>query len=252
MSKYKTKKKTPQHEDKKTITILQLYPREMNIYGDWGNTLTLARRLEWHGYLSEIISHHPGESFPKNADIVVGGGGQDSGQSKVQDDLLSIGDHLHRMADDDTPMLMICGLYQLFGRFFETLDGEVIRGIDIFKAETHGSTKRLIGNITISTDFGDIVGYENHSGLTVLDDDQHIFGSVKSGAGNNGTDGSEGAVYKNVYGTYLHGSLLPKNPVFADALIEAAVTKKYGEFTPNVIDDYFAEQARRIAMRRPR
>lgn len=236
----------------KPVTIVHLYPKEMNIYGDRGNILTIARRLQWHGYVPKVVAHHPGKPFPKEADIIIGGGGQDSGQNKVQADLLKISSVLHNLADNDTPMLMICGLYQLFGRFFKTSDGSTIEGIEIFKAETHAGPKRLIGNIIINTDFGDIVGYENHSGLTVLDDDQHIFGTVKKGDGNNGTDRTEGAVYKNVYGTYLHGSLLPKNPSFADALIEAAVTKKYGEFEPQIIDDRFAGHARAVAMNRPR
>ena len=105
---------------KKSITILQLYPNEMNIYGDWGNTLTLAKRLKWHGYAPKIISHNPGDEFLKKADIIVGGGGQDSGQLKVQEDLQKIGSTLHKLADENTPMLMVCGLYQLFGRFFKT------------------------------------------------------------------------------------------------------------------------------------
>jgi lipid II isoglutaminyl synthase (glutamine-hydrolysing) len=236
----------------KPITIVHLYPREMNIYGDRGNVLTLARRLQWHGYTPKVVAHNPGKPFPNQADIIIGGGGQDSGQNKVQEDLLRIGDHLHKLADGNVPMLMICGLYQLFGRFFKTSDDEIIKGIEIFKAETHAGSKRLIGNIMLNTDFGEVIGYENHSGLTVLDDSQHIFGTVKKGAGNNGTDHTEGAVYKNVYGSYLHGSLLPKNPVFADALIEAAVVKRYGEFEPEVIDDRFAQLARNVAISRPR
>jgi CobQ-like glutamine amidotransferase family enzyme len=238
--------------DTKHITIVHLYPHEMNIYGDHGNIVTLARRLQWHGYTPRIIAHHPNKPFPKEADIIVGGGGQDSGQDKVQEDLLRIGDHLHSLANNDVPMLMICGLYQLFGRFFKPAEGKIIHGIGMFKAETHAGPQRLIGNIVLNTDFGEIVGYENHSGLTLLDDSQHIFGTVKKGAGNNGTDHTEGAVYKNVYGSYLHGSLLPKNPVFADALIEAAVTKKYGEFEPQIIDDRFASLARDIAIKRSR
>src|SRR5690606_19960691 len=99
----------------KTINILQLYPKEMNIYGDWGNTLTLVQRLKWHGYTPHVLSHHPGKPFPKDVDIITGGGGQDSGQNKIQDDLVAIGDKLHKLADDNVPMLMICGLYQLFG-----------------------------------------------------------------------------------------------------------------------------------------
>ncbi len=238
-------------QSRKSITILQLYPNEMNIYGDWGNTLTLAKRLKWHGYEPIIISHNPDDKFPAEADIIVGGGGQDSGQLKVQKDLQDIGSTLHKLADENTPMLMVCGLYQLFGRFFKT-STQNIKGIEIFKAETHAGPKRLIGNVVMETDLGEIIGYENHSGLTQLDSDQPALGKVKKGAGNNGQDKTEGAIYKNVYGTYLHGSLLPKNPKLADKLIEAAVTKKYGEFEPGVIDDSFAQKARTIAKKRPR
>jgi len=239
-------------KDKPIITILQLYPREMNIYGDWGNVLTIARRLKWHGYTPKIIAHHPGKPFPTDVDMVLGGGGQDSGQSKVQDDLLKNAEQLHTFANENVPMLMICGLYQLFGRFFKTADGKTIRGIELFKMETHAGPKRLTGNISIATDFGDIIGYENHSGLTTLDTNQPAFGMVKKGAGNNGTDKTEGAIYKNAIGSYLHGSILPKNPQLADAIIEAAVTRKYGEFTPEIIDDRFAELARAVAFKRPR
>lgn len=239
--------------NKKPITILHLYPKEMNIYGDWGNVLTLQRRLEWHGYAPKIVEHHPGKPFPKNVDIVVGGGGQDSGQAVVQKDLLAISDTLHALADDGTPMLVICGLYQLFGRFFKTSEGTTIQGIGIFKAETHGGRKRLIGNTIVSSHkFGDLMGYENHSGLTLLDNDQPALGRIIKGKGNNGEDTTEGAVYKNVYGSYLHGSLLPKNPALADELIRVAVTKRYGSFKPNEIDDTFATYAREVARHRPR
>lgn len=237
---------------KKDITLLQLYPREMNIYGDNGNVLTLRRRLEWHGYNPVMLQHHPGKPFPKQVDLVVGGGGQDSGQTKVQDDLLQISSRLHELADDGMPMLMVCGLYQLFGRFFKTQAGEMIKGIGIFGAETHGSDTRLIGNIVTDTEWGDVVGYENHSGLTYLDENTEPFGIVKSGAGNNNEDKTEGAIYNNVIGTYLHGSLLPKNPTIADHLISAAVERRYGEFEPAIIDDYFATHARVIAAKRPR
>lgn len=241
-------------KDNKNIRLLQLYPSEMNIYGDWGNTLTLKRRLEWRGYDVTILEHHPDGIFPKNIDIITGGGGQDSGQEKIKDDLLKISDELHRLADSETPMLMICGLYQLFGRFFKTQEGHTIQGIGIFNAETHGGPKRLIGNIVTNNDtFGEIVGYENHSGLTYLDSNQEALGTVEKGAGNNGEDGTEGALYKNVVGTYLHGSLLPKNPALADFLLQKALYKKYGEYSDfKPLDDNLAEQARDIAKNRPR
>lgn len=237
----------------KTIRLLQLYPRDMNIYGDWGNVLTLKRRLEWHGYEVTLLEYNQGDDFPDDVDLIVGGGGQDAGQDKIQNDLIAIGPKLKALAEDGMPMLVICGLYQLFGNFFKTKDGHTIKGIGVFDAETHGGNERLIGNIVIeSTDFGQIVGYENHSGQTFLSGDTVPFGKVLRGAGNNGHDESEGARVGNVIGTYLHGSLLPKNPAVADWLIEQAVTRKYGEFTPTVIDDRLAIEARKIALKRPR
>jgi CobQ-like glutamine amidotransferase family enzyme len=237
----------------KTITVLQLYPNDMNIYGDWGNALVIKRRLEWHGYTANLIEHNPGDTFPDAVDMVLGGGGQDSGQDKIQKDLLDIGDKLHDLANSDVPMLMICGLYQLFGKFFKTQDGHVIDGIGLLDIETHAGPERLIGNIvTKSHEFGEIVGYENHSGQTFLGKGVQPLGMVIKGAGNNGQDGTEGAHYRNVLASYLHGSLLPKNPQLADFLIEKAIIKKYGDFTPTVIEDRFAELAREVALKRPR
>lgn len=236
----------------KSIRLLQLYPRDMNIYGDWGNVLVLKRRLEWHGYRVELHTYNPGDTFPKNVDLIVGGGGQDSGQDKVQDDLLAIRQTLHNLANEDVPMLMICGLYQLFGKFFKTQDGHIIEGIGLLDIETHAGPERLVGNIVTESEFGNLVGYENHSGQTFLGKDVEPLGKVIKGAGNNGQDETEGARYQNVIGTYLHGSILPKNPQLADHLIEQAVILRYGEFTPTVINDDFALAARDVAIKRPR
>jgi len=237
----------------KTITILNLYSHDMNIYGDYGNVLTLQRRLEWYGYTPQVIEYNRGDKFPDNVDIIVGGGGQDSGQNKIQKDLLTIGPRLKELADKGTPMLVICGLYQLFGNFFKTSSDEIIEGIGLFNIETFGKSERLIGNIiTHSEQFGDIVGYENHSGQTFLGHKVAALGIVRLGAGNNTTDISEGARYKNVIGSYIHGSLLPKNPQIADYLIGQATMNKYGEFNGNPIDDSLTQLARNFALKRPR
>lgn len=237
----------------RSIRILQLYPRDMNIYGDWGNVLTIMRRSQWHGLLPELIEYNQGDSFPEDIDIIIGGGGQDSGQDKIQQDLLTIGPSIQKLADDMMPMLVICGLYQLFGRRFKTQDGHIIEGIGLFDMETQAGAERLIGNITLENkQFGRIVGYENHSGQTFLDASATPFAEIIKGAGNNGEDEGEGVQYKHVIGSYLHGSLLPKNPQIADWLIEQAMIRKYGDFTPSVIDDRFADNARKVAMKRPR
>lgn len=237
----------------RTLRILQLYPRDMNIYGDSGNTLVLSQRAKWHGYDPVLLTYNVGDHFPEDVDIVIGGGGQDSGQDKIQADLISIGQTIHTLADNGTPMLMICGLYQLFGKFFKTSSGRVLEGISLLDIETHAGPERLIGNIiTHSELFGDIIGYENHSGQTFLGSGVQPLGTIIKGAGNNGQDDTEGALYKNVIGSYLHGSLLPKNPAIADYLIEKAANAKFGDFSPTVIDDRFANLARQHALKRPR
>lgn len=237
----------------KKITIVQLYSHDMNIYGDWGNVLVLKRRLEWHGYTPEVIAYNPGDALPDDIDIIIGGGGQDSGQDRIQTDLLKIAPRLKDLAEAGVPMLFICGLYQLFGKFFKTQDGHIIQGISILDVETHAGPERLIGNTIVkSSQFGELIGYENHSGQTYLGENVVPLGQIVRGAGNNGQDGTEGARYKNVIGTYLHGSLLPKNPQLAEFIIEQAVTNKYGDFIPAVIDDSFAKLAREVVLKRPR
>ena len=233
--------------------ILNLYPDEMNIYGDSGNVLTLTRRLQWHGYDSEVIFFHPGDTFPDDVDLVIGGGGQDSGQKKISNDLIRIAPNLKGLADSGVPMLMICGLFQLFGHRFVTENGTEIKGISIFDAETIAKDKRLIGNIVIESDFGKVIGYENHSGQTYLKNKQKPFGVIIKGEGNNTDDRTEGARINNVFGSYLHGSLLPKNPVFADYLIKTAVEKKFGKkVTLKKLDESITHRARESAQARPR
>lgn len=235
------------------LRILQLYPRAMNIYGDWGNTLVLARRAEEHGLGVQLLSYNEGDQLPTDVDLIVGGGGQDSGQDVIQDDLLGIGSTLRAMAGDQVPMLVICGLYQLFGHYFRTQDGHTIKGIGVLDLETHAGPTRLIGNVlTRSADFGEIIGYENHSGQTFLGPDVEPLGTVVSGAGNNETDDTEGARAQEVIGSYLHGSLLPKNPAIADHLIARAATRRFGSFTPRPLDDTLAKEARAVARRLPR
>ncbi|MGO4186652.1 type 1 glutamine amidotransferase [Pseudarthrobacter sp. TAF60_1] len=238
---------------KGTIRVLQLYPRDMNIYGDWGNALVLKRRISWHGYTPELLEYNVGDEFPGDVDLIVGGGGQDSGQLIIQDDLHSRADVLTEMAQDGAPMLVICGLYQLFGRFFKTHLGTVIPGIGILDVETHGTDERLIGNVKVASDeFGEVLGYENHSGQTTLGPGVRPLGTTAKGTGNNSSDGHEGARYKNVVASYLHGSLLPKNPAIADFLIRTAAERKFGTFEPGAPDDRFAVLAREHAVRRPR
>jgi CobQ-like glutamine amidotransferase family enzyme len=155
------------------------------------------------------------------------------------------------MAADGVPMLMICGMYQLFGNAFITVDGKRLPGLGILDVTTQGNAKRMIGPVVLDTEFGDVVGYENHSGSTTLGAGQAAFGRVRSGFGNNGTDGTEGARAGNVVGSYLHGPILPANPALADGLIALAAERATGRpFEPGEQDDGFADEARTRQVRR--
>lgn len=237
---------------KKTITIAHLYPREMNIYGDLGNIISLVKRLEWRGYEAVVKPVEVGSSFDFDAaDIVFGGGGQDSGQSIIGGDLIARGAELRRAAERGTPMLVICGTYQLFGRGFTTSDGKEIPGIGVFACTTQGSEERMIGNIVVESSWGTLAGFENHSGQTLLDESQQPLGRVTKGFGNNTRSGYEGAISNNAIGSYMHGPLLPKNPRLADHLLLTALKRKYGVDTLEAIDDRYEASAARVASSRP-
>ncbi|NHA69933.1 type 1 glutamine amidotransferase [Phycicoccus flavus] len=241
----------PDGPSKGTVTLVHLYPREMSIYGDLGNTRALASRIRRHGYTAEVVDHHPGGELRADAHLLMGGGGQDSGQARVEADLEAVGPTLKTMAADGVPMLVICGMYQLFGNSFHTVGGQVLPGLGILDVTTRGNDKRMIGPVCLETEFGRVVGYENHSGSTVLGTGQEAFGKVLAGHGNNGEDRTEGARTLHVIGTYLHGPLLPANPMVSDALIAVAAERATGRpFEPEDLDDPLADEARGRQVRR--
>lgn len=217
-------------EDKKVkISIAHLYPKLLNLYGDYGNIIVLKKRCQWRGIEVEFDEINIGDKITDH-DLYFIGGGQDKQQEDVAKELLTHKSELIAQRDDGAVFLGICGGYQLFGHYYQPHDKDKLQGVSLIDAYTVAGKNRFIGNVTVETDFllpNTLVGFENHSGLTFLEGDTKPLGTTIIGNGNNGQDGSEGARYKNVFGTYLHGSLLPKNPHFADYLITLALEKRY-------------------------
>lgn len=212
----------------KTLRIGHLYPKLLNIYGDNGNITTLQKRCEWRGINVVIDEINIGDTISEH-DLYFIGGGQDTQQIEVAKELQKHKDFLTSERDRDVVFLGICGGYQLMGHYYEPKNGERLLGISLLDAYTVAGDDRYIGNVTIESQMikpQTLVGFENHSGLTYLQGDTKPIGKVVVGKGNNGKDGFEGARYKNVFGTYLHGSFLPKNVHFADFLIELALKEK--------------------------
>jgi lipid II isoglutaminyl synthase (glutamine-hydrolysing) len=216
-----------------TLRIAHLYPDEMNIYGDRGNILTLQKRAEWRGIPVEVrpIGRGPAPDL-SDIDLIFWGGGQDRDQELVFTDAAAHKVEAIRAAiGRGVVVLAVCGGYQLLGEYYITADGKKLPGLGLVNLYTVPGPTRNIGNIVIETSgLGltppTLVGFENHSGKTYLGPGLTPLGRVMRGAGNNGEDGNEGVVKGNVFGTYLHGSLLPKNPHFADLLIARALQRR--------------------------
>ncbi len=194
-----------------TLTLGHLYPDQLNLYGDRGNILTLRRRCQLRGIELRVVG--------------------DKEQAPVAQDLFDMkGIGLWAAVEDDMPVLAVCGGYQLLAHFYRPAQGPDMKGLGVFDAWTihkGAETPRCIGDVAISWNGSTLAGFENHGGRTHLGTAKPL-GKVLRGHGNNAEDHTEGAVYRNAYGTYMHGSLLPKNPHFADYLIALALERTYG------------------------
>jgi len=236
-----------------TLRIAYLYPTVMNLYGDTGNIRCLQDRCQRRGIEVVVSEIGLGEPLdPEGFDLMFVGGGQDREQVKVAEDLAGPkGDALRQAVEAGAVALAVCGGYQLLGRFYRPAVGEDLPGLGIFDLWTvhpGPAATRCIGNLAVRWGSGTLVGFENHGGRTHLGPGVRALGSVIHGHGNNAEDGTEGAVYRNAYGTYLHGPLLPKNPHFADHLIGLALARA-GQTAPLApLDDELEWRAHRAAL----
>jgi CobQ-like glutamine amidotransferase family enzyme len=241
------------------LRLVALYPDQMNIYADRGNIVFLQRRCEWRGIGFSYSAAGPGDRIDPSAnDLIYVGGGQDRDQVIVAEDMLATKrDSLAEAVEDGAVLLAVCGGYQLLGHGYQLGDRR-IEGLGLADLETvREPGPRLIGNVEIEIDLGDgrrtLAGFENHGGRTHLGDAAEPLGRVVRGHGNNGNDGLEGVRRLNMFGTYLHGPLLPKNAWLADRLIALALARREGsepELEPldDALEDAAHETAHRAAM----
>jgi len=243
-----------------SLTIGWLYPELMSTYGDRGNIIVLQKRCAWRNIQTEIVAidQNTTDKQLKTVDLLFGGGSQDREQEIVMRNLHKKKKVIKELIERDVPALFVCGAPQLLGISYEPAEGKRIDGLGIFDMVTKhpGNDKpRLIGNVvaetTISAITAQLVGFENHGGRTYLGRTAHPFAKIITGHGNNGEDGTEGVMYKNAIGCYLHGPLLPKNPQIADYLITRAMEVKYKkQITLEPLDDAVETKAQETIISR--
>ncbi len=245
------------------LRICHLYPDLLNLYGDRGNIAVLVRRAQWRGIAVEVAEVPVGAPLRAGVhDLFFIGGGEDRQQALAARDLQSgKGDVLREAVEAGAVLLAVCGGYQLMGHVYRPAEGEDLPGVGLLDLTTSHPGKRhprLIGNIVVRWEPpapgapSTLVGFENHGGRTRLGPGARPLGRVVAGGGNNGEDGTEGAVYRHAFGTYLHGPLLPKNPWFADHLIALALRRRHGEVPLAPLDDDLEAAAHQAALRRAR
>lgn len=218
--------------DKKSLNIIHLYPDLLNLYGDKGNIACMQKRLNWRGIDAEIqtCTNKDHSINLETADIIFVGGGSDREQEIVCGLLLKKKSELINYVENGGVLVAVCGGYQLLGKYYQTADKK-IEGLGILDIYTDAGDTRLIGNVVLESELFSqkICGFENHAGRTYIGSHTPL-GKVVYGYGNNGESGFEGVIYKNVIGTYLHGPLLPKNPMLCDYILKAALKRKYPDF----------------------
>lgn len=236
------------------ISVCHLYPDLLNLYGDRGNIIAFQQRCRWQGIPVTVRNISLGDTVDFGEyDFIFLGGGSDREQNLIAADLMLRRDEFEAAIENGLVVLAICGGYQLLGRYYLTGDGEKIPGLGILDFFTQAGDRRLVGNVAIEVELGGnrtkVVGFENHSGQTYLGNIRPL-GKVLSGKGNNGRDKLEGARYKNVFCTYLHGPLLPKNATLTDYLIALALERRGLEHKINLLDNSFEDNACQVMLRR--
>lgn len=234
------------------IRIAHLYPDMLNLYGDRGNITALTERMKARNIDVVTDQITMGKSFNSDDyDILFVGGGQDFEQDVLLDDLKKGKDiEIKRAIENSKVFLAICGGYQMLGKYYKTYDGKMLEYMGALDFYTEGKEERMIGNYAFKTKEGiEVVGFENHSGRTYLGKNVEPLGKMIKGYGNNGEDGTEGVRYKNTFGTYSHGPVLPKNSQLADLLIAKAVENKYGKADLAPLDDTLEIKAQQQVMK---
>lgn len=207
------------------ISIAIIYPEILGTYGDRGNALALAYRLKERGIENQIVEVMAGDAIPSSCDIYMMGGGEDNAQTLATSLLLEQKKTIDEIANKSL-LLAVCAGFQILGKQFPIAEGKLFNGLDIIDVTTIAGSPRIIGEVKSKCSIegiGELTGFENHGGRTILGANAKPLGYVSSGMGNGIELTSQkfidGYFSNNIYATYMHGPLFARNPKFCDYLI---------------------------------
>lgn len=239
------------------LVLVHLFPDLLNLYGDRGNRIALQERARRRGIQVVVREVRLEDDLPPG-DLFLLGGGEDRQQALAARALQRCADRLKSAVASGSVVLGVCGGYQLLGHVYRAADGRELPGVGLLDVTTEHpghAARRLVGNVVATCTIpgvGGLVGFENHGGRTRLGAGATPLAHVRAGHGNNGHDRTEGAWCGTVFGTYLHGPVLPKNPRFADHLLALALRRRHGQVRLEPLDDRREEAAHRAAAARAR
>lgn len=250
-----SEQRKPNNDTGMVLKIAYLYPTLMCVAADRGNLFSIERRCKWRGIATEVDPIYVKQTPDfTQYDMVLIHGAADREMEIAAADIQEKAPSLHEAAENNTVFLSVCAGYQLLGHYYKPSKGPELKGISLLDLYTEASNTRFMTHMALECNFAQtgtkvLVGYENHSGRTFLGKNAQPLGKVLVGWGNNGKDGHEGATYKNVFGSYLHGPLLPKNPWFTDFLIQRALERRYGKVELAPLDDTIEDAAHDAALK---
>lgn len=226
------------------LTVAVIYPDLLDLYADRGNALAFRYRAALRGLETEIVDVALGESVPETADLYVLGGAEDATMGAAVA-LLRDQPTLGRAIDRGAAVLGVCAGFQLLCESFVGMQGDAIPGLGHLAATSgHLGGPRAVGEVTVDSPLlGELQGFENHRGDTVVGPGVSPLGIVTHGIGN-GHDRQEGAIQGNVVGTYLHGPVLVRNPALADFLLAKAIGRPLPAVTDDLVEEFRAERRR--------
>jgi CobQ-like glutamine amidotransferase family enzyme len=222
------------------LSIVRIHNELLGTYGNRGNAEVLAFRAHLNGLGAVVADVGYRDPLPSGGDIYLLGGAEDAAQV-LSLTALSADKNFASAISNGAVLLAVCAGFQIIGKSFTNGAGETVQGLDLLDVSTVPGDRGYVGDIKVRSDIvkNELTGFENHGGKTILGATARPFAKVISGFGN-GDSGVDGAISGNIFGTYLHGPVLARNPEFADHLLALVAGEKAIGFTDELALEYAA------------